>query len=127
MRSRFRVVSGHDPSEFSRLLDRAESMAAELPAAKILDAIGHTARLDAVLRARYFALLAPSPPVQTQPDPGEGARYLDTARTARYLGVSRSTVVRLTRAGTLPSIHASLGTVRYDRQDLDALMARGKR
>lgn len=130
MRSRFHVLSGQHPSDLSRILDRAESLASELPAGKILDAIGRTARLDAVLRARYSALLAPTPPVQAQSDP-EAARYLDAVRTAAYLGVSKSTVVRLTKAGAIPCIRPSpptegalpaKGAVRYDRQALDAFM-----
>lgn len=125
MRSRLHAVTGQHPSELSTLLDRAEALAGELPRGKVLDAIARTARLDALLRARYSTLLASSRPETVQPDP-EVSRYLDTPKTARYLGVSRSTVVRLTKAGTLPCTRPSDAVVRYDRQDLDGYMERRK-
>jgi excisionase family DNA binding protein len=126
MRSRFQLLEAHHPSEVSLLLERAECLAAGLSAGKILDAIGRTARLDAVLRARHAALLASTRPEPLQPAP-EINRYLDAAKTARYLNVSRSTVARLTKAGALPCIHPSDGSVRYDRQDLDSFMNARKR
>jgi excisionase family DNA binding protein len=125
MRSRLHVVSGRR-SDPCRFLEQAEtSLTVELSADETLDAIGRTARLDAVLRARYAALLAPTPSEPTEAD-SETVRYLDAAQTASYLGISRSTVVRLTKAGTLPCIRPTDGSVRYDRQDLDSFMTARK-
>jgi excisionase family DNA binding protein len=124
MRSRFQALSGHPPTEFGRLLDRAESLASELPAGKILDAIGRTARLDAVLRARLSAVRTPGA-APAQPDP-EAGRYMNVADAARYLAVSRSTILRLTKVKILPCSRPSEGVVRYDRCALDAFMTARK-
>jgi excisionase family DNA binding protein len=91
-----------------------------LSAEDLLNAIGCTVRLDVVLRSRYAALTtSPRPAAQSEP---ESPRYLDTDEAARYLNVSRSTVVRLTQAGNLRCTRPSAGVVRYDRQDLDSFM-----
>jgi len=102
------------------LIEQVEGAAGELSAGELLEAIGKTARLDAVLRTRYAALVAPLPAPALTP---EAARYLTAAAAADYLGVSKSTVGRLSKAGTLPCSRPSPGTVRFDRQDLDAFAA----
>ena len=113
----------HHPELPRSRLERAEALAEGLSAGDLLGAISRTARLDAVLRTRYGALEGRSaaPPPIVPPD---GPRYLDATQAGQYLGVSKSTVVRLASAGKLRALRPSQGVVRFDRRELDAYMAR---
>jgi excisionase family DNA binding protein len=119
MRSRLAAVSRGRTDRLADLIAEVEGMAEGLSVAEVLDVIGRTGRLDAILRARYSAL-ATAPPL-TAADP-DSPRYLDAAQAAGYLGVSRSTVLRLEKAGALPCCRPSEGVVRFDRADLDSFM-----
>lgn len=125
MRSRLAALQSRRSGRALDLFEALEASASGLGAVELLDALGQAARLKAVLVARYTALAAS--PVAPLPSASEGAaRYLDAMAAAKYLGVSKSTVVRLAKAGTLPSCHPSSGTVRFDRYVLDAYMARAR-
>lgn len=120
MRSSLKTVSAATLDRLAALFEQAEALAGELSAAEGLDAIGRAARLEAVLRARYAALTAPSTPLpQALP---ELPRYLDAAAAADYLGVSKSTVLRLAKAGLLRALRPSENIVRFDCQNLDRFM-----
>ena len=97
------------------------AIAPALTAAEALEAIGRTAQLDALLRSRLAALHS-APPAAS----ADARRYLDTAAAADYLGVSRSTVIRLRRSGALPGSRPSEGVIRFDREALDRFMATGE-
>lgn len=122
MRSRSAAVSRARTDRLADLMAELEGLADGLTGAEVLDAIGRTGRLDAILRTRFLTLAAPSPLTATAPD---SPRYLDAAQAAGYLGVSRSTVLRLAKAGTLPCCRPSEGVVRFDRAELDRFMAGG--
>lgn len=119
MRSHFRRLSTGGMARISTLLEEIELSVSDLAEQDLLDAIGRTARVSAILRARY-AVLSPGPP----PPASNTPRYLDAAGAAEYLGLSRSTVVRLASSGKLMCCRPSQGTVRFDRIDLDAYMDR---
>jgi excisionase family DNA binding protein len=121
MRSGLRGLPGRGESRLLTLLAEAERSASDVAEDEVLPAIGRTVELETVLRARYAALVASPASIPAVP---EAPRYLDTDGAATYLGISRSTVVRLAQAGTLLSLRPSPGTVRFDRIDLDAYMAR---
>jgi excisionase family DNA binding protein len=121
MRSSLRGLSRERGTGISTLLEELELRVHELSEQDLLEAIGRTARVDAILRARY-TLLMPAPPSPPPTIP----RYLDAAEAAEYLGVSRSTVVRLAISGKLVCCRPSKGTVRFDRRDLDAYMERAR-
>lgn len=66
----------------------------------------------------------------TQPKKNNDAlvRYLGKAELAQYLSVSRSTIDNLVRAGKLPKpIAFSPRLVRWDRSEIDKVMARAPR
>jgi excisionase family DNA binding protein len=123
MRSGLSGLLGRGERHLLTLLAEAERSAADVAEDEVLVAIGRTAQLETILRARYSALVASPAHIPAAPD---APRYLDADGAATYLGISRSTVVRLAQAGTLPSARPSPGTVRFDRQDLDAYMARSR-
>src|SRR5262245_44078800 len=95
------------------LLEEAATLAssAELSADDALEAPGHAARVEALLRARHAALAA----VPAASGPAavvlDGPGYLDAQEAANHLGVSRSTVLRLSRAGKLATCRPSPGAV----------------
>ncbi len=123
MRSSLRTVSAARTDRLTALFAEAEAVVGDLSAAgELLEAIARTARLDALLRARYGALesSAMAPPATAPPK--SPPRYLDASGAADYLGISRSTVQRLAKAGALRSLRPSEGIVRFDRADLDAYM-----
>jgi excisionase family DNA binding protein len=122
MRSRLSAVPPGRAAHFLALFEQLEAGAGELSAGEVLEAVGRSARLEAMLRARYAALAA-SAAVPLPTPPAEANRYLGAAAAATYLGISKATVVRLVKAGTLPVCRPSEGTVRFDRADLDAHMA----
>lgn len=121
-----KAVTATRTDRLAALFQDLEVVAADLTAGKLLDAIGRTARLDAVLRARYAALEASVPAPAPAPLPDE-PRYLDAVAAGAYLGVSRSTVLRLVAAKKLIQVQASAGVVRFDKVDLDSFMARSRR
>jgi excisionase family DNA binding protein len=123
MRSRLTAVPAGRAGQLMALFEQLEAGAGALSSGEVLDAIGRAGRLEALLRARYATLAAPAPALMAAQD---GARYLDAAAAADYIGVSKSTVFRLARAGRLPLRRPSEGTVRFDRQDLDAYMSSEK-
>jgi excisionase family DNA binding protein len=118
MRSRLRSVPQGRVDRVAGLLAELAAIAPTLTVAEALDAIGRTAQLDAVLRSR-LATLAAAPP----PAPADARRYLDTADAADYLGVSRSTVIRLQRSGAIETCRPVESIVRFDRDALDRFMA----
>lgn len=128
MRSRLAAVPAGRTERLLTLLEQVEAMAGDLSAGELLDVIGRTSRLDTVLRTRYATLTAPSGTVEI-PTSQDARRFLDVAGAADYLSVSKSTILRLAKAGTLRSCRPA-GTVRegrgrlvrFDRQDLDAYM-----
>lgn len=53
-----------------------------------------------------------------------GSLLLGVGEAARYLGISRSTLWRMVRAGTLKKVEFMPGSYRIRRADLDAIAAR---
>jgi excisionase family DNA binding protein len=108
-------------------LEEVEAEASGLSSAEALELLGRSSRLDAALRGRYLALT-----VQVQAaasaSSGEpatnGPRYLDPAEASAFLGVSKSTILRLEKAGRLTSCRPSDGVVRFDREELEEFMTR---
>jgi excisionase family DNA binding protein len=121
MRSRLTEVPRGRTDRLAELMAEIEGMAAGLTGPEVLDLIGRTGRLAAILQAHYAVLsAAPSPTAAGSDSPP----YFDAAQAASYLGVSRSTVLRLEKAGKLPSCRPSEGTVRFDRRLLVDYMDR---
>jgi excisionase family DNA binding protein len=110
------------PGRLDDIFTRLEAVAGSLSAEELLDAIGRTARVDAVLRARHGALEAATTAAPSAP-PADAPRYLDAVAAASYLGVSKSTVVRLAKGGSLHPLRPSEGVVRFDRVELDAYIS----
>src|SRR5437773_1979455 len=100
MRSFPRPASAAALDRLVALFELGEAMAGELSAGEALDALGRAARLEAVLHARY-ATLAVSPAAPPPAPLSDTPRYLDAAAASAYLGVSKSTVLRLAKAGAL--------------------------
>ncbi len=122
MRSRPTAVPPGRADGLLALLEQAEASADALTSGELLEAIGRTARLEAVLRARYAALAASASTSPAAAPLPEAPRYLDAATAAGYLGVSKSTVLRLAKAGVLPVRRPSEGIIRFGREDLDTYM-----
>lgn len=99
------------------LFDELEQMASQLSSADAKDSIGRAASLGAVLSARFMAAAAPQ-----KADEGDGRRYLAAKDAARFTGLSRATLNRLEKAGTLHPSRPVDGSVRYDRRELEAMM-----
>jgi len=113
-RSYPKAVSTAAIGRLGALLEQAEIVAGAVPLEDLLEAVARTARLDVVLRARYgasqiSAAAPPSAPAPSRP------RYLDISATAEYMDVSKSTVLRLVKAGKLSVLRPSKGVVRFDR------------
>ena len=122
MRSFPRLASAAVLDRLAALFERAEAVSGELSPDGALDALGRAARLEALFRSRYAALASPA--VVSSPTAlPEGPRYLNAAAAGEYLGVSKSTMLRLAKAGTIRACRPSKGIVRFDRADLDAYMA----
>lgn len=112
------------PGRILALLDEVASAAAELSAGEALAAVERAARVEAILRGRYVALAAAAVAPHGPSDPQEpcSPRFLDAGAAAAYIGVSKSTLLRRAKAGKIPIRRPSPGTVRFDREDLDAYM-----
>jgi DNA binding domain, excisionase family len=125
MRSSLTAVPAGRTDRLLTLLEQVEAVAGDLSADVLLDVIGRTARLETVLRSRYAVLMGPA---HETPMPSSGPRYLDVAAAADYLSVSKSTVLRLAKTGTLHScrpkgtVREGVRLLRFDRQDLDDYM-----
>lgn len=120
LRNRLTAVPAGRFERLSAAFEQAEAAATDerLSPGEVLEAIARTGRLEAVLRARYLAVSTPHTPAPISDAP----RYLGAAQAASYLGVSRSTVWRLAKAGELSCRRPSEGTARFDREELDAYM-----
>jgi excisionase family DNA binding protein len=98
------------------LFEQLERETTAATAEELNASIGRAASLSAVFHARYMAAVSQTAAAPSLP------RYLDPKAAAAFLGISRSTLLRLARAETLRSIHPTEGTVRFDRLELEAFM-----
>lgn len=101
------------------LFDELERASEKATPAELKASIGRTATLGAVLQARFLATASPTP--------GAGdvlPRFLAPKDAAVFLGISRSTLLRLVDSGKLRPSHPTEGSVRFDRRELEELMAK---
>lgn len=100
------------------LFEVIEQESADATAEDLKVSIGLAASLGAVFQARYVAAVSSAPASSALL-----SRYLDPKAAAAFLGISRSTLLRLVKVKALCPSHPTEGTVRFDREALERFMA----